>query len=157
MAENPSENSRGSAMRHRFDDFEAFEEAFRGVNLNFRQLDCGSFAGTMTCVLTPSVVLTECALNRHVEQKGTTEPGCWTLGLPLNEEFRMRWRGRDVGADNLMFFRPDEEIDCVSKSGFHAVGITLSEGKGREAKRSGSTARRIIDRRIDLSPLTQRD
>ncbi len=123
----------GSVFACRFDEFEAFEEAFQGVDLDFRQLDCGPLEANLKCVDTPSVVLSECQLGRKIEQKGQPDSGTRTFAVPAAETFNVRWRGKSVGPRSFLCFPPGEEIDCVSHSGFHAFAVVVPEWRLQEA------------------------
>lgn len=123
----------GSAFTCRFDEFEAFEEAYQGVDLEFRQLDCGSLEAILKCVDTPSVVLSECQLGRKIEQKGLPDSGIRTFAVPAAESFNARWRRKDVGPRNFLQFHPGEEIDCVTNPEFHVFAVGIPEWRLREA------------------------
>ena len=56
-------------------DFDAFTEAARRWNLEFRQLDCGHFDGEMEQVIAGPVSVARCRFNRRIEQVGTAPVG----------------------------------------------------------------------------------
>lgn len=123
----------GSISACRFNEFEAYEEAFQGIDLEFRQLDCGPLEASLKCVDTPSVKLSECQLGRKIEQKGQPESEIRTFAVPAAESFHMRSRGREVGPRDLSRFSPGDEIDCVTNPGFHVFAVTIPEWRLREA------------------------
>ena len=123
----------GSTFACRFNEFEAFEEAYQGVDLELRQLDCGPLEANLKGIDTPSVKLSECQLGRKIEQKGQPENGIRTFAVPAAESFNVRWRGREVGPRDFLHFPPGEEIDCVSNPGFHVFAVGVPEWRLREA------------------------
>lgn len=127
MQEKSTDRRRAVTADYRFGDVESFEASFRGLDLDLRQLDCGSFRGYLRVVSTPCIVLSECALNRKIEQHGAPQSGYWTFGIPIGDGFRMRWRGKEVDSEGLTVFRPDEEIDCKSDARFHAFAVMVPE------------------------------
>ena len=122
-------------MMFQFGEFELFEEAFRGLDLEFRQLEKGAFRATMNSIETAGVILSQSTLNRRIEQNGITPKGLWTIGIPAVQSFEMRWRSKPVDWGFLMFFRPGEEIDCISNSNFRAISVTLPASKLNQAAR----------------------
>ena len=129
MPDKSTEQGNTVAADYLFEDVESFEASFHGLDLELRQLDCGSFRGAMRVLSTPSLVLAECALNRQLEQRGAPRIGHWTFGFPAGDGFRMRWRGHEVDSRSVMVFRPDEEIDCKSDARFHAFSMTIPEDR----------------------------
>ena len=123
----------GSVFACQFNQFEAYEEAFQAVDLEFRQLDCGPLDASLKCVDTPSVQLSECRLGRKIEQKGQPESEIRTFGVPAAESFHMRSRGREVGPRDISRFSPGEEIDCITNPGFHVFAVAIPEWRLREA------------------------
>ncbi len=114
-------------MTCRFEDSEAFAEAARGWNLDFRQLEPGSFVSRMGSLVTPKVLLTECSLSRRMEQRGAPPEGYVTFGFPMNDETRIRWQGQWYTGKNFMLFPPGGELDSISDSRFHAVTVAIAE------------------------------
>ena len=111
----------------------------------------------MTGVETPSVVLSESRLSRRIEQKGAPKTGGRTFGFMVGSgpDATLRWRGNDVGAQSLMQFRPDEEIDCISHPDFHCFAVTVSDWKLREvAERKGASSVEEILPESDVLRLT---
>ncbi len=126
MSEQREPISRGLILTNQFGDFDAFREAIQGWDLDFRQIDRGAFNGCLTHLITPSVVLTNCAMSRKVDQYGASPTGFRTFGLPADDNFHLRWRGRSAGPNSLFQFKGNE-LNCVSNPGFNVFTISVSE------------------------------
>jgi AraC family ethanolamine operon transcriptional activator len=130
-----------------FDEFDAFAEATREWDLDFFQLDCGSFQAELSQTITPSVILVECAFSRMIEQHGAPPPGYRTFGFAASQNLELRWRGKTVGPDSLMLFPPGCELESISRPGFHVFAFSVLE-RVLEA----NAARRGFDSVEDLFP-----
>lgn len=84
------------SVSQRFNDFDAFNDAATGWDLNFRQMDRGRFEAELNQIATPSVILAECAFNRRIEQRGATPAGYRTFGIPADDDLNLRWRGKEA-------------------------------------------------------------
>lgn len=134
MQTNRHPNLHGLVVADQFRDFDAFREAVQGWDLDFRQIDRGKFSGQLSHIITPSVILTRCAMSRKVDQYGAPPPGFRTFGLPAADGFHLRWRARDVGPGTLFQFKGNE-LDCVSNPGFDVFTISISEEALEETAR----------------------
>lgn len=134
-------------IAERFESFESFAKAARRWDLDFRQLDPGRFEAELTHVVTRTVILARCRLNRKVEQRGTPPAGYRTFGLGADDRLDITWRGKRVGPRHLMIFPAGEPLDSVTGPGFHVFAISVSE----EAL-SRAAARRGIDHAETVLP-----
>ncbi|MEP4079695.1 helix-turn-helix domain-containing protein [Haloferula sp.] len=110
-----------------FSDFDSFEAAAKGWNLDFLQLDPGEFRASITQLMTAKVVINRCTLGRRFLQRGETPPGFRTFGLSAGDEFSIKWRGHEVGPEHLMIFPEGQSLESVSSPGFDAFAISISE------------------------------
>ena len=125
MSSSISEPPTCFAIAHRFDDADAFAAAARGWDLDFRQLGPGGFAADLVQVFSGPVILTRCALNRRVEQRGAAPLGYRTFAIPTADAVKVRWRGLDVAGNHLMLFPEGEGLDAVSEVGFQVVTVSV--------------------------------
>ncbi|MGI9243449.1 MAG: helix-turn-helix domain-containing protein [Verrucomicrobiales bacterium] len=116
-----------------FDDFASLEEIIRGWDIELNQLDAGSFEADVTQLVTSSLLMSEFAFSRRLEQRGAIPEGYRTFGIPASGNLSMRWRGKDLCSENLMLFPTGAELDCVSDPGFNAIGLSISEPTLEEA------------------------
>lgn len=110
-----------------FTDFDAFEAAAKGWNLDYLQLDPGGFRASLTQLMTENVVISRCSLGRRFLQRGETPPGFRTFGLAAGEDFALKWRGHEVGPRDLMIFPSGHSLESVSPPGFDAFAISIEE------------------------------
>lgn len=122
-----SPNPNSLFLRHRFDDFDAFCEAARGWDLDFRQLDGGAFEGDMTQIVSGPVRVTQCRFNRKLAQFGSPPPDHWTFGIPAEPGVAFRWRGQEVKDHHLVVFPRGGEMDSLSFPGFHIFAISIAD------------------------------
>ena len=115
------------SVSQRFNDFDAFNEAAAGWDLDFRQMDRGRFEAKLSQIATPSVILAECAFNRRLEQRGATPAGYRTFGIPAGDALNLLRRGKEFGPDDLLLFPNSAELDSVSNVGFHVFAFSVSE------------------------------
>ncbi len=108
-------------------DFDSFAAAARGWDLDFRQLDSGPFESEMVQVATDSVNLGNATFNRLLDQRGATPAGLRTFALLSEGSSPWVWRHHDVPQDALLIYPRDGEIHGVSRPGFDAFAIALSE------------------------------
>ena len=86
-----------------------------------------SRSGPSPVIVSASVILSECHYNRKIEQCGALPEGYRTFGIPANEALSLRWRGKNVGPENLLLFPRGSQLDSVSNPGFHVFAFSVSE------------------------------
>ena len=120
------------AIRSGFDDFETFREVMSVWDLDFWQLDRGSFAAQLVHVVTPTVILSRSTFSRKLDQNGAPPAGFRTFGIPADDAVRVRWRGADYHGDSVMLFPRGGELNCHNAADrVHLTGqaVTFLIGK----------------------------
>ena len=115
------------AMKIRLRDADLLAETVQGWDLDFRQLECGPVDAILAHVRCGPVLITECAMNRRIEQHGAAPAGFRTIAVPANDRMEVRWRGRDHAGSSMMLFRPDGDLDSVSDPRFHVYTVSVAE------------------------------
>jgi AraC-like DNA-binding protein len=114
-------------LRHRFDDFDAFCEASRGWDLDFRQLDGGTFEGDMTQIVSGPTRVVRGRFNRKLTQFGSPPTRHWTFGIPAEPGVAFRSRGYEVNDHHLLVFPQGGEMDGLSFPGFHIFAVSIAD------------------------------
>lgn len=135
-------------MELSFDEFEIYREAAIGWGLEFVQLDRGPFQGALRQAASPQISLTHFRLNRQFHQQGAIQAPGRTFAIFLNRVTPMRWRNDDgVGADTLVVFPVDGELDAMTLPGFDAVSISIDKDFLREISQQQG-----LERACDVIP-----
>ena len=111
----------------RFSDLDLFMEQTKSWNLDFRQLDGGSFSGTLIQYGFSNAQIGIGSFNRKFDQRGGAPAGLITFALLEPESPPIIWRGAEVDQNTVMVYRPGDEIDCSSEPGFKVITYSLSE------------------------------
>ena len=91
----------------------------RQWNLDFRQLDRGSFRGKLLQFGVEGVQVGDVCFSRSVRQLGAPPDGMRTVAIPAKPDLRIRWRGKSIDGQSLMVFPDGAEFSSVSGSDFH--------------------------------------
>ncbi len=118
-----------SILLHRwFDDFDELAVAARHWDLDLMQLDCGRFEGEAVQVVSGGVLFSEGRFGRALTQQGAAPGGMRSFVVPAGPDVRFRWRGKDIGPNDLLSFPRNGELSAISNSDFHVFTISLPEG-----------------------------
>ncbi|MEM8882630.1 MAG: helix-turn-helix transcriptional regulator [Planctomycetota bacterium] len=121
-----------------FHDSEQLAEAARAWNLDFRQVERGTFAGHLLQIVGPDVSLAYARFTRSLDQRGAPPPGLRTFVVPAHREVTFHWRGHTIRGDQLLIFPRDGELESFSGPDFEVHTISVSEaGLERAAERLG--------------------
>ena len=97
-----------------------------GWDLDFRQLDTGSFTGRASVVATPQASLMRVELSRSFHQRGFAIPGTLTYGLVDPGSAQVRWHGADADG-RLLDFNHGAGFDGISTAGMCGLTFGLAE------------------------------
>jgi len=131
MSESPAESAPILLSHGRFQDFEQFDEATRGWDFDFRQLDRGPLDAELLQVGVGPVVLMQARFNRRFDQRGGAPPGLRTFAL-AEERVDVEWCGHSVSDASLNTFSRGGEFQAVSPPGFgvHTLSVTEEQLDG---------------------------
>ena len=112
-------------LRMRFNAFDHFADTIRGWDLDFRQLDRGSFCAELRQMETDAAMVSHALFNRKLEQRGGVPPGKWTFGIlePFSPE--IVWRGQKVSDQMMMVHPPGSDLDAATPPGFRVLTVSV--------------------------------
>ena len=125
----------GIAMRHnlkspfylrmQFNAFDHFADTVRGWDLDFHQLDRGSFCAELRQVETDAALVIHALFNRKLEQRGGVPPGRWTFGILEPSSPEIVWRGQKVSDQMMMVYPPGSDLDAATPPGFRVLTVSV--------------------------------
>ena len=98
-------------VNKRFHDLEEYAFSANSWNVDFRQLDCGSFSAYLLQVNLGNFHFLHTRFNRHIIQQGGSPPNLYTFGLPADSSQKIIWRGKELPKNSMMVFSPCMEMD----------------------------------------------
>jgi AraC family ethanolamine operon transcriptional activator len=109
-----------------FNDFEDFSSSTKAWDLDFRQLDRGSFSAEMKQAFIGSTQFCHLKLNRLMEQLGNPPKDLFTFAI-LADPIPFIWHKQIMPDYFIMIYAPGSEIDCVAHPGFNVFTFSLTE------------------------------
>ena len=114
-------------LHQRFSDFDAYCENVRHWDLDYYQLDHGTFSGELLMFGNARTIFTRARLGRRILQKGGTPDGLITFGVLANPSIDIHWRNHNIYGDKLFIFPPGGELHSVSQHDFDVFALSLCE------------------------------
>jgi AraC family ethanolamine operon transcriptional activator len=114
-------------LHRRFDDFDDLAFATRHWDLDLMQLDRGEFEGEIMQITSSDILFSEARFGRTLTQHGSAPLGVRTFAVPAAPDVRFKWRGREVGPNDLLIFPHSGELYAISGPDFHVFTISLPE------------------------------
>ena len=118
-----------AVLSERFDDLDDLTDTVNGLGaweLDFVQLDRGSFQGELQQIALPTAVLGRLRLGRSIHQRGTPPHGFRTFGV-LASGFPEFFMGEKPTSNSILIFPPGGEFDSVSDASFDAFPLSFQE------------------------------
>ena len=122
-------------FRSVFNDFEQLKKCTPQWNLDWKQLDRGPLAASVSLAGTGSALVSHSVFNRAFEQHGAAPPGGRTFGLLERGIPETRWCGRLLLDDQVNVFDRTGEFDAVSGPHFGNYTVALAEDRVAEVCR----------------------
>lgn len=127
-----SANSRDSELssfviQHDFSDVDELAEVAHSWDLDFRQLNRGGFHGDLIHAGGPGLIMSRTRLQGVLHQFGASPPGLCTFALSTNETINLRWRGHEVGKNQILAYPTGGNHESISHPDFDMVLLSLSE------------------------------
>ena len=113
-------------LRHSSRDIDELNQAAAGWQVDFQQLDRGSFKCDLIQVSTADVLLSHAAFDRKIDQQGAAPAGSFTFAVPKPEAPRIVWRSRVLPPGSMIIYRPGSEIDGASRPGFEVATVSIA-------------------------------
>ena len=108
-----------------FDDIDELSEASRGWDVEFHQLDRGSFKGSLRQISCGPVLITHIFFNRRLELTASAQAGSRTFGVHMTQP--ARWCRMDSSEGDIQAHRGGEEVEVITQPGYGAYTVTLAE------------------------------
>ena len=112
--------------RH-FGDFDEFCENVVRWDLDYRQIEPGSFDSELLMAGSSRIQFVRARLGKRIIQKGAPPAGMRSFGLLAARNIQIFWRGRRVTGDDLFVFPVGGELESVTQSDFDVVVVSLTE------------------------------
>jgi AraC family ethanolamine operon transcriptional activator len=108
-------------------DLNSYIDLVHSWDLDFRQLDCGDFKGSLLQYGYDDVQIGITTISRKFDQRGSAPEKSITFCMLNPESPPIIWRGVEVDHQKVMIYCPGDEIDCASEPGFSVAGYSISD------------------------------
>lgn len=115
------------SIQRRFSDFDEMAEVVHDWQLEFVQLDRGTFWAKVEQAGAECFQLGHARFGRRLHQRGGTPEGLRTFVVPGSSEFRILWRGQELLCHDIGVFPVGGVLDSVSVPGFDVFIPSLPE------------------------------
>ena len=109
----------------RFNDLDHCVEEVRHWDLDFRLLGKGGFLGSLRQLVSPDILITHARFLSRLDQAGSTPAGFCTFAVPGPHCNGFWWRGRQVGAGDLLVFPETNELRAATLPDFEVYTVSL--------------------------------
>jgi|GEM_PF-2168244 len=116
-------------LQQNFSDFDDFCDNALKWDLDYRQLEGGSFSGELLTFGNAHAIFSRARLDRRMLQRGVSPAGLVTFGLLANPDINIYWRNMDISGNELFIFPPNGELYSISHTDFDVLVISLTEDK----------------------------
>lgn len=113
-------------LEQQFDDLDQLTEAAPGWAADFRRLRAGRFRGELRVMRAGGGQILDASFDAPIDQSGFPPSGVLTVAFGQVSGLDTRWRGRDVGREPMIVFRPGREFRTWSGPSFSVRTISLS-------------------------------
>ncbi len=114
-------------MQLQFTNFEIFADTLNGYDLDFKQIDRGTFSATLQQIECDSVFINRITTTRRLEASGTPPPGLRTFGIPTTDCLPFTWRNKNSSGNTIQIYKPNTELEMITHPFFEAIDISISE------------------------------
>ena len=113
-------------FRMDIDDVDALGESLPDWNVEFRQLHRGSFRGIITQIGREGWVAGHAGIAQRTEQVGLAPADVRTIVVTGRDKgTTMRWRGHEIGCNDLMIFPENGELHAVGDKYFNIFTLSF--------------------------------
>jgi len=108
-------------------NFDQFTEVVHSWDVDFLQLDGGTFYSCLQQMVTPEIQVGHTHFDCHLEQKGTSPKDMWTFVI-MNEDASMFKFNHTttLSTSTMVIYSPGYEINAVSYDGFHIYTFSVA-------------------------------
>jgi len=116
-------------LHRHFNDFDDYCVSARNWDLDYRQIESGSFSGELLMAGNGTALIARAKLGRKMIQKGATPQGMITIGILADPRISLYWRSINISGDVLFVFPENGELDSISHEDFDVFAISVTEEK----------------------------
>ena len=109
----------------RFDDFEAYESAIKGLSGTVRKLDSAPFSAHLLQVSVGPIRMTCMQLDTSIAISGANQPGLASFGIPLPGSPPAMWCRPKASSRAVSVFDSSGEFEAVMNPGFETVVFSV--------------------------------
>ncbi len=114
-------------LHQHLNDFDEFCHNVRDWDLDYRQLERGSFNSELLIYGDHQTQFAHARIGRKLLQRGASPDGLISFAILADPDIHINWRNIDISGD-MMFVFPDRgELDSVSHADFNVYVVSLSE------------------------------
>jgi len=114
-------------MQLQFTNFEIFADTLNGYDLDFKQIDRGTFSAALQHIECDSVFINRITTTRRLEASGTPPPGLRTFGIPAANCLPFTWRNKTSSGNTIQIYKPNTELEINTHPFFSAIDVSISE------------------------------
>ena len=114
-------------VAQKFSDFDEFSYLLHAWDLDFRQLDSGTFNADILQFSSSASLFDHFRCNRLLDQRGASPAGKWTFGIFSDHSGSVILQEREISNNTVVVYKPGAEIDSVSKPGFEVFALSYTE------------------------------
>ncbi|MCK5662873.1 MAG: helix-turn-helix domain-containing protein [Thiotrichaceae bacterium] len=115
-----------------FTNFEIFASILKGYDLDLKQIDRGTFSGTLQQIECNPVFINRITSTRRFEISGNPPPGLRTFGIPTANCLPFTWRGKYSAGNTIQIYKPDTELEMITHPFFEAIDVSITENAFNE-------------------------
>jgi len=102
-------------MQLQFTNFEIFADTLNGYDLDFKQIDRGTFSAALQHIECDSVFINRITTTRRLEASGTPPPGLRTFGIPTTGCLPFTWRNKNSSGNTIQIYKPNTELEMITR------------------------------------------
>ncbi len=114
-------------------DFDHFTEVVHSWDVDFLQLDGGSFDSKLQQMILPEVQIGHTHFDCHLDQKGASPDDMWTFVVMSEDASMFKFNHTTTQSTSTMvIYSPGQEINAVTYNGFHIYTLSIHRSHFQE-------------------------
>ncbi len=109
-------------------DFDHFQEVVYDWELDFHQLDGGSFHSKLEQIILPEIQIGHTHFDCHLDQKGNSPKKMWTFVLMGEDATMFNFNHvKTTSTSTMVIYSPGQKIDAVTAPGFSIYTLSVEQ------------------------------
>ena len=109
-------------------DFDQFTEVVHSWDIDFLQLDGGTFHSELKQMVLPEVQIGHTYFDCHLDQKGVSPDDMWTFVIMGEDASMFKFNHETtLSTSTMVIYSPGSEINAVSYDGFHIYTFSVAQ------------------------------